>query len=152
MFNIEIKMILLPKDGKNYESLNHHLPSYPFDPKNYTINQPKQIPPVIDPKKITKRQKNTELKNSLLKPKPLQKIDLSTCKHKTYNVVCAIALANYQRNYTNGEWCELMYYQNQNIALIGCMIINKQHPTGIMKYFSPTPKPPTQTTTKILNS
>jgi hypothetical protein len=54
-----------------------------------------------------------------------------------YNVVCTIALANLKR-FIDDAWCELLVYQHQLIAMVGCLIIDRKHPRGTMRFFAPS--------------
>lgn len=61
----------------------------------------------------------------------------------TYNVVCAIAVANFKRFYNEGEWCELMYMNAQLISAVACLVIDRHHPQGTLKIYYPQTSTPT---------
>jgi hypothetical protein len=60
----------------------------------------------------------------------------------TYNVICAVAVANHHDSMVTDSWCEMTQFQEQEIAMIACMIISQRHPNGVVKFFAPRrPRP-----------
>ena len=74
---------------------------------------------------------------------------------ESYNVVCSIALFN-ARRYVDEAWCELILYQHQLIAMVGCLVIDRQHPAGRVRFFAPDPRtvkiPAAAATTTVKNT
>jgi len=92
-------------------------------------------------KKVKKPRVSARLK---LLPKPCPSLSQPQLQknlgNKTYNVVCSVAVSNIRKSLSNGEWCDLMYFQNQHISMIACLVISADHPYGITKFFCPDQK------------